>query len=103
MILISGTSGSGKSTLSSFLGQRLGITKIVSTDNIRHTLRGLTSQEESPLLWSSTYQAHECLAETSPPRSQQVSALAAPGSTFYSASRTHTELLEHNQSFYCIL
>lgn len=35
---------------------RLGVTKVVSTDSIRHMLRSFQSKEENPLLWASTYQ-----------------------------------------------
>lgn len=39
IIMLCGTAGTGKSTLASLLGQRLGITTILSTDSIRHMLR----------------------------------------------------------------
>ncbi|XP_058780154.1 P-loop NTPase domain-containing protein LPA1 homolog 1-like isoform X3 [Vicia villosa] len=60
-VLLCGTSGCGKSTLSALLGSRLGITTVVSTDSIRHMMRGFASEKENPLLWASTYHAGECL------------------------------------------
>ena len=42
-------------------GSRLGITTIVSTDSIRHMMRGFADEKENPLLWASTYHAGECL------------------------------------------
>ena len=39
IIMLCGTAGTGKSTLAGLLGQRLGITNIVSTDALRSTLR----------------------------------------------------------------
>ncbi|KAG0571445.1 hypothetical protein KC19_VG011600 [Ceratodon purpureus] len=60
-VLLCGTSGCGKSTLASLLGHRLGITTVVSTDSVRHMMRGFVSEEENPLLWSSTYHAGEFL------------------------------------------
>ncbi|CAM0954526.1 unnamed protein product [Alopecurus aequalis] len=60
-VLLCGTSGCGKSTLSTLLGSRLGITTVVSTDSIRHMMRGFADEKENPLLWASTYHAGECL------------------------------------------
>ncbi|XP_020407063.1 P-loop NTPase domain-containing protein LPA1-like isoform X1 [Zea mays] len=60
-ILLCGTSGCGKSTLSSLLGSRLGITTVVSTDSIRHMMRGFADQKQNPLLYASTYHAGEYL------------------------------------------
>lgn len=42
-------------------GHRLGVTTVVSTDSVRHMMRGFVSEEENPLLWSSTYHAGEFL------------------------------------------
>jgi 2-phosphoglycerate kinase len=63
-IILCGTSGTGKSTLASLLAARLGITTVVSTDSVRHLLRGFARPDEQPLLWVSTYQAEAAL--TSP-------------------------------------
>lgn len=60
-ILLCGTSGCGKSTLSSLLGSRLGITTVVSTDSVRHMMRGFVDEKQNPLLYASTYHAGEYL------------------------------------------
>ncbi|KAG2654999.1 P-loop NTPase domain-containing protein LPA1-like [Panicum virgatum] len=60
-ILLCGTSGCGKSTLSSLLGGRLGITTVVSTDSIRHMMRGFADEKQNPLLYASTYHAGDYL------------------------------------------
>ena len=57
-VFLAGTSGTGKSTLASLLAARMGITTVLSTDSIRHMLRGFTTPEADPLLWASTYQVH---------------------------------------------
>lgn len=55
-VLLAGTSGTGKSTLAGLLAARLGITTVLSTDNIRHMLRSFADEDQNPLLWASTYQ-----------------------------------------------
>jgi len=55
-VLLAGTSGTGKSTLAGLLAARLGITTVLSTDNIRHMLRSFAAEDQNPLLWASTYQ-----------------------------------------------
>lgn len=55
-VLLCGTSGTGKSTLASLTAQRLGITTVVSTDSVRHMLRGFAGPQQAPLLFVSTYQ-----------------------------------------------
>jgi 2-phosphoglycerate kinase len=42
-------------------GSRLGITTVVSTDSIRHMMRGFVDEKQDPLLYASTYHAGECL------------------------------------------
>lgn len=59
-VLLAGTSGTGKSTLAGLLAARLGITTVLSTDNIRHLLRSFATEESNPLLWASTYQVSVC-------------------------------------------
>jgi 2-phosphoglycerate kinase len=61
-VLLAGTSGTGKSTLAGLLAARLGVTTVVSTDSVRHMLRGFTSEADDPLLWASTYQARAAAA-----------------------------------------
>ncbi|RUS18161.1 hypothetical protein BC937DRAFT_89088 [Endogone sp. FLAS-F59071] len=60
-----GTSGCGKSTLASLLARRVGITTVLSTDNVRHLLRNFHPAESAPVLWASSYHAGESLI--SPP------------------------------------
>ncbi|CAI5495319.1 unnamed protein product [Closterium sp. Naga37s-1] len=60
-VFLCGASGCGKSTLASLLASRLGITTVVSTDSLRHMMRGFSSREANPLLYASTYQAGEHL------------------------------------------
>ncbi|XP_047050859.1 P-loop NTPase domain-containing protein LPA1-like [Lolium rigidum] len=60
-VLLCGTSGCGKSTLSSLLGNRLGITTVVSTDSIRHMMRSFVDEKQNPLLYASTYHAGDYL------------------------------------------
>jgi AAA domain len=60
-VLLCGTSGTGKSTLASLLAARLGVSAILSTDSVRHMLRGFSPQQDAPLLWVSTYQAGDCI------------------------------------------
>jgi 2-phosphoglycerate kinase len=59
VILLAGTSGTGKSTLASLLAERLRITAVVSTDSIRHTLRGRYGRDEYPHLHVSTYETDQ--------------------------------------------
>jgi hypothetical protein len=61
IVLLGGTSGCGKSSISSILGTKLGITKILSTDSIRHMLRSFIKEEENPVVFASTYYAYEKL------------------------------------------
>ncbi len=42
---------------------RLGISTVLSTDSVRHMMRGFTSREETPLLFASTYEAGEALRQ----------------------------------------
>ncbi|CAK7332259.1 unnamed protein product [Dovyalis caffra] len=60
-VLLCGTSGCGKSTLSALLGNRLGVTTVISTDSIRHMMRSFVDEKQNPLLWASTYHAGEYL------------------------------------------
>ena len=55
-VLLAGTSWTGKRTLAGLLAARLGITTVLSTDNIRHMLRSFADEDKNPLLWASTYQ-----------------------------------------------
>jgi 2-phosphoglycerate kinase len=57
VILIGGVSGVGKSTLATELAYRLGISRIVASDSIRQALRSLISEELSPALHASSFEA----------------------------------------------
>eukprot|EP00890_Picochlorum_soloecismus_P002196 jgi/Picsp_1/2978/NSC_01202-R1_protein len=59
IILLCGTSGTGKSTLSSLVSSRLGISCVISTDAVRHMLRGFCSKNDAPAMWKSTYEASD--------------------------------------------
>lgn len=61
IVLFAGASGCGKSTLASLLACRLGISTVLSTDNVRHLLRTYTTRSERPILWASTYNAGESI------------------------------------------
>lgn len=57
VVLIGGTAGVGKSELAAELAYRLGIVRVVSSDSLRQALRSLISQELSPVLHASSYDA----------------------------------------------
>ncbi|RUP10886.1 P-loop containing nucleoside triphosphate hydrolase protein, partial [Jimgerdemannia flammicorona] len=63
-ILLGGTSGCGKSTLASLLAHRIGVTTVLSTDNVRHLLRNFHPRETAPVLWASSYHAGESVHPT---------------------------------------
>eukprot|EP00767_Chilomastix_cuspidata_P002435 gnl/Chilomastix_cuspidata/2561.p1 GENE.gnl/Chilomastix_cuspidata/2561~~gnl/Chilomastix_cuspidata/2561.p1 ORF type:complete len:364 (-),score=139.01 gnl/Chilomastix_cuspidata/2561:216-1307(-) len=56
IVLFSGTSGVGKSTLASIFANKIGVSNILSTDTLRHTLRTCSTREENPVLFASTYE-----------------------------------------------
>jgi len=57
ILLIGGSTGVGKTSLSIEVAHRLGINKIVSTDDIRQMMRLMFSHELMPDLYSSSYEA----------------------------------------------
>ena len=59
VVLIGGSTGSGKSTVAAEVAHRLGITRIVSTDMIRSIMRSLLTDQLTPLLHKSSYNAWE--------------------------------------------
>lgn len=63
IVLMAGTSGTGKSTLASLLATKLGVNTVLSTDSVRHAMRSYTSRTETPVLFVSTYQAGDALAD----------------------------------------
>ena len=62
IILIGGASGSGKSSLTSLLAGRLHL-KEMSSDNIRHIMRNFISKQESPFIFSSTYDSYHLIKD----------------------------------------
>lgn len=58
IILLGGTSGVGKTSLALTVAQRLGISRVLSTDSIRHVMRIMLSPELMPALHASSFDAH---------------------------------------------
>jgi len=61
VLLIAGASGSGKSAIATRLGQKLSITRNISTDTIRAVSRTHVDRDSMPELFLSTYTAGEAL------------------------------------------
>jgi 2-phosphoglycerate kinase len=57
VVLLGGTAGVGKSTVASMLANRLGITRVIATDAIRHVLRASFSRELMPWVHYSSFEA----------------------------------------------
>jgi 2-phosphoglycerate kinase len=57
VVLLGGTAGVGKSTVASMLANRLGITRVIATDAIRHVLRASFSHELMPWVHYSSFEA----------------------------------------------
>jgi len=64
IILLGGASGCGKSSLTSLLAGRLHL-KEMSSDNIRHIMRNFISKQESPFIFSSTYDSYHLIKDES--------------------------------------
>jgi 2-phosphoglycerate kinase len=58
IILLGGTTGSGKTTLALEVAQRLGISRVASTDSIRQILRITLTPELVPALHASSFEAN---------------------------------------------
>lgn len=58
IVLLGGTTGVGKTSLALAVAQRLGISRILSTDSIRHVMRIMLSPELMPALHASSFEAH---------------------------------------------
>ncbi|CAD2219268.1 hypothetical protein AGDE_13858 [Angomonas deanei] len=77
VVFIGGASGSGKSTLSSTLSLRLGITHVLSTDNVRELVRwesthSQTGEVPPPELFVSTYEAFRADPSNQNPTEEEV-------------------------------
>lgn len=57
VLLIGGSTGSGKSTLASEVAHRLDITRILSTDSVRHVMRAMISERLLPSIHRSSFEA----------------------------------------------
>jgi 2-phosphoglycerate kinase len=61
IVLVGGATGTGKSTVATEVAQRLGITRVTSTDFIRQTMRAFFSPEFMPSVHYSSFEAGEGL------------------------------------------
>lgn len=66
IILIGGATGVGKSTVATQLANRLGITRVVSTDAVREVLRSAFTEDMFPTLYASSFQADEAVRQPIP-------------------------------------
>jgi len=57
IVLVGGATGTGKSTVATEVAHRLGITRVVSTDSIRQTMRAFFSREFLPAIHYSSFDA----------------------------------------------
>jgi 2-phosphoglycerate kinase len=62
VILLGGTAGTGKSTIATALAGRLAITRLTSTDMIRHILRTFFSPDVMPDVHVSSFEARSAVA-----------------------------------------
>ncbi len=66
IILIGGATGAGKSTVATQLANRLGITRIVSTDAVREVLRSAFTENMFPTLYVSSFEADRAVRHPIP-------------------------------------
>lgn len=66
IILIGGATGVGKSTIATQLANRLGITRVVSTDAVREVLRSALTKQMFPTLYASSFQADKAVRQPIP-------------------------------------
>ena len=57
VVMIGGGTGSGKSSVATEVAHRLGITRVTSTDVIRHTMRAFFSEKFMPTIHYSSFEA----------------------------------------------
>jgi 2-phosphoglycerate kinase len=63
VVMVGGGTGCGKSTVATELAHRLGITRVTSTDVIRHTMRAFFSEQFMPTIHYSSFEAGRALPE----------------------------------------
>jgi 2-phosphoglycerate kinase len=61
LVLVGGGTGTGKSTVATEVAQRLGITRVTSTDFVRQTMRAFFSPEFLPSVHFSSFEVGEAL------------------------------------------
>ena len=66
VVLLGGTAGTGKSTLATTLAHRLGITRMTSTDMIRHILRTFFAADVMPDVHCSSFEARRAVGQLAP-------------------------------------
>jgi 2-phosphoglycerate kinase len=66
VVLIGGGTGSGKSSVATEVAHRLGITRVQSTDVIRHTMRAFFSEQFMPSIHYSSFEAGRAHHEDEP-------------------------------------
>ena len=66
IILLGGSTGAGKSTVATQLANRLGITRVVSTDAVREVLRSALTAEMFPSLYASSFEADRAVRQPIP-------------------------------------
>ena len=62
ILLVGGATGTGKSTVTSEVAYRLGITRAMSTDTIRQTMRELCSRKTMPSIYYSSFATESAAA-----------------------------------------
>src|SRR5450759_5214432 len=66
IILIGGATGVGKSTLATQVAHRLGITRVISTDMVRQTMRAFFAPELMPAIHTSSFDAASAVRVPAP-------------------------------------
>ena len=61
IILLGGTAGVGKTSVALAVAQRLDVSRVLSTDSIRHVMRIMLSNDLMPALHASSFEAHQAI------------------------------------------
>ena len=61
IILLGGTAGVGKTSVALAVAQRLDVSRVLSTDSIRHVMRIMLSNDLMPALHVSSFEAHQAI------------------------------------------